>query len=105
MTRRHGGPKPWGPMTKDHLDALLRAAEAEPGEGGWSQTPEARHVTLYAACAGVSLTVSRVEAVRLHGALLYARTNRGEVYVLALSDLFAGAVEAPSSQGRKAGFV
>ena len=44
-------------------------------------------------------------ALRLDGPLLHARTQRGEVFVLCLADVFAGAVDEPAEQGRKAGFV
>ena len=43
--------------------------------------------------------------MRVEGGLLHARTVKGDVYVLALSDLFAGAVEGGTTTSRKAGFV
>jgi hypothetical protein len=66
---------------------------------------EGRHVTLYVSASGTSLTVARIEAVRLDGALVRARTVRGEDYLLALEDVFAGAIEPqPQQSGRRAGF-
>jgi hypothetical protein len=49
--------------------------------------------------------VGRIEALRLENSLVKTRSVRGELYVLALEDLFAGAVEAPALGGRKPGFV
>jgi hypothetical protein len=66
---------------------------------------DGRSLTLYAAFNGASLTVSRVEAVKSEQKLLYARTKKGEVYVLALTDVYAGAVEESQAATRKAGFA
>jgi hypothetical protein len=92
-------------MTEEHLSALLLAAEAKKTDNGWSKVSEARSLTLYAAYGGASLSVSRVEAVWRDGPLLHARTIKGEVYVLSLSDVYAGAVEGPAATSRKAGFA
>jgi hypothetical protein len=93
-------------MKKDHLTALLAVAEASAAEGGWTKLPEGKHMTLYAAFNGASLTVSRIESAKVEGELVHLRTQRGEVYLVALADVFAGAVEEPAgNKGRKAGFV
>ena len=92
-------------MTEEHLSVLLLAAEAKKDKKGWMVPASGRQMTLHAASNGASLTVSRIEAVRVEGGVVKARTVRGELYVLALDDVFAGAVEAPSSSSRKAGFV
>jgi hypothetical protein len=92
-------------MTSEHLAALLALAEASPDAEGWTTLKEGHHLTLHVASGGVSLSVARVEAIKVGGSLLTARTARGEVYVLNIGDVFAGAVEAPSNSSRKAGFV
>ena len=92
-------------MTEDHLGSLLAAAEAKKEKDGWFTLPEARHLTLYAAYNGASLNVARVTGLKRDGSLIHARTVKGETYILAIEDLFAGAVESPSSATRKAGFV
>jgi hypothetical protein len=61
--------------------------------------------TFYVAYGGAGLTVGRVEAIRVEGKLVHARTNGGELYVLALSDVYAGAIEGPTATSRKAGFA
>ena len=93
-------------MSPEHLQALLAVAEAKKDEKGWSKVPNGRLITLYAASNGAGLTVSRIEAVRLEDGLLKLRTVRSEIFVLALVDVYGGAVEAPAAAGgRKAGFV
>ncbi len=93
-------------MTDDHLSALLALCEAgKKDKEGWFHLPEGRHLTLYAAFNGASLSVSRVADLKRDGELVMARTVKGETYMLAISDLFAGAVEASPAQSRKAGFV
>ncbi len=93
------------PMNNAHLQALLAAAEAKPDDDGWQAAAEGRALTLHLAHDGVSLTVSRVTAVKVDANLLHARTAQGDRYVLEMEDLFAGAIEPPRSSSRKAGFV
>ena len=92
-------------MTEEHLTALLKTAEAKKDGDGWHALSEGKHMTLYVGSNGASLSVQRVEAVRQEGQIVRARTVRGEVFVLALEDVFAGAVEGAKSSNRKAGFV
>jgi len=92
-------------MTDDHLGALITAAEAKKEKDGWFALPEGRHLTLHAAFNGASLNISRVAGLKRDGDLVHARTVKGEVFIVALADVFAGAVEAPASTSRKAGFV
>lgn len=92
-------------MTEQHFSALLSASEAKKASDGWLKLPEGRHLTLYVAFNGASLTVSRIEAVRSEAGLVKAKTVKGETFVLALTDIFAGAVDAPAATSRKAGFV
>jgi hypothetical protein len=90
-------------MTKEHYDALLAVADAKPGGDGWAELPDHRAVTLHVSTGGSTLSVSRVKALRHAGALVYARTDKGDQYVLALEDVFAGAVDAAKQSGRQAG--
>jgi hypothetical protein len=92
-------------MTQDHLSALYTAAEAKKGEEGWLILPDGRSLTLYVAADGATLTVSRIQTLRLDGQLLHAKTNKGEHYIVALEDAYAGSVDAPSGVAKKAGFV
>ncbi len=91
-------------MTEDHLTAIIKAAQAKKNDQGWWVTQEGRHVTLYVSAAGTSLTVSRIESLRVDGSLVRAKSVRGEEYILALEDVFAGAVEPMAQGGRRAGF-
>ncbi len=93
-------------MTEEHLTALLAAAEAKKDDKGFLRVGEGRTLTLYVASTAATLTVSKVEAVKHERELLHARTTKGELFILALADVYAGAVDAsPSAGGRKAGFV
>jgi len=92
-------------MTEEHLTALLAAADAKKDDQGWTTASDGRTWTLYVASGAATLTVNKVEAVRIERELLRARTSKGELFILSLRDLFAGAVDAPTSSNRKAGFV
>jgi len=92
-------------MTEEHLTALLTLAEAKKDEKGFLRAGEGRSFSLYLASGAAGLTITRVEAMKLEKHLLYARTTRNEIFVLALEDVYAGSVEQPPASGRKAGFV
>ena len=92
-------------MIQEHLAAILELVSARSEKDGWSTFPDGRALTFYAAHDGVQLTVARVEAVAVKAGLLRARTTKGELYLLALEDVFAAATEASATQTRKAGFV
>jgi hypothetical protein len=92
-------------MTQEHLTAILEILSAKSEKDGWSTFSDGRGLTLYAAHDGVQLTVARVEGVAVKGGLLRARTARGEMYLLALEDVFAAAAEAAPMNARKAGFA
>lgn len=93
-------------MTEEHLAALLATAEAgKKDKEGYQNLPEGRHVTLYVAFGGANLSVSRISGLKRAGDLVYARTVKGEEYLLSLADLYAGAVEPQANAARKAGFV
>ena len=103
---RSRGPENTGAMTHDMLKTVLASADTKE-EDGWSLLPSGRLLSLYAAHDGVSLTVQKIEAVRLAHGLLHARNNKGETFLLALEDLFAAAFDASSESKpvRKAGFL
>jgi hypothetical protein len=92
-------------MTEEHLTALLNVAEAKKDDKGYLKAGDGRALSFYAASSGANLTVTKVEAVKVEKHLMYARTTRGEIFVLALEDVFAGSVDQPPSAGRKAGFA
>jgi hypothetical protein len=93
------------PMTEAQFSVLMKVAEAKKASDGWLAMPEGRHLTLHVASSGSTLSIGRVEKVKLADGVLQARTTRDEVYVVGLEDVFAGAAEAPQKGSRKAGFV
>ncbi len=94
-------------MTDEMLHAVLETAGAKIDKDGWSALPEGRLMTLYAAHAGVPLTIAKIEAVKSSQRITWARNNKGESYVLNLDDLFAAALDRghEPQAGRKAGFL
>ena len=94
-------------MTDEMLHAVLETAGAKADTDGWSTLPEGRLMTLYAAHAGVALTIGKVEAVKVSQRIVWARSVKGESSVLHLDDLFAAALDRgnDAQTGRKAGFL
>ena len=92
-------------MTREMFDKVLERAECTEEEGE-HVLPEGRSMTLYVSRQGSSLTVARVAGLRFDEDALFARDQRGEIFLLALDDVFvasvSGVVEQKSS--RKAGF-
>ncbi len=91
-------------MTDEHFMAIVQSAQAKKDGQGWWTTQEGRHLTLYVSSSSASLTVNRIEAVRLDGNLIKARTARGETYILALEDVFAAGIDPEPQGARRAGF-
>jgi hypothetical protein len=92
-------------MTQEHWAALIEASGAKKDEQGFLAPPEGKLLTLYVSSSSATLSVQRIEAVRHEAGLVHARTKKGELFVLALEDIFAGAVEESQGSSRKAGFV
>ena len=94
-----------GHMTGEHLEAILKSAQAKAEKDGYTVVPEGATLTLYGGHQGVPLTVPRVEAIKIDGELVYARTGRRETFALHREDLFAVALEGAVGQpARRAGF-
>lgn len=93
-------------MTHDMLKNVLETAGAREVDG-WSTLSDGRLLSLYVAHDGVSLTVQKIEAVRLAHAIVHARSSKGETFMIALEDVFAAAFDAgtTSPTARKAGFL
>jgi hypothetical protein len=94
-------------MTKDMYDTILARAECTAKDEGSSVLPEGRTLTLYLSRDGTSLQVSRVVELTLASSVVEAVNNKGELFVVALDDVFAASVQggSKSSAGRKAGFL
>ncbi len=91
-------------MTQEHLSALLTAGDATKNGDGWQTLPDARSLTFYIASGSTTLSIGRVQSVRQDGPLFHARTHKGEHFVVALVDAYAGSVDAASNVAKKAGF-
>ena len=94
-------------MTGDHLDAILKLAGAKNEKDGWVSLPDGSTMSLHVAHDGASMTVSRIEALRQDGELVYARNPKRELFVIVRGDVFAVALEADTIAGkvvRRAGF-
>ena len=57
-------------------------------------------MTLHVAHDGASMTVSRIDARKQEGELVYARNPRRELFVVVRSDVFAVALEGESERGQ-----
>lgn len=90
-------------MTNDHFSALLQIAGAIQDGNTWALEDE-RTITLHAAFQGVPLNLSKIKKVRLEDGLLYAEATRGDVTIVSIEDVYAGAVDGPSKATRAAGF-
>jgi hypothetical protein len=91
-------------MTQEHLNALCAAAEVRKTDQGFLEVSDGRSLTLYLAAGGATLTVGRVQSLRQEGELLHCRTAKGEHFIVALQDAYAGSVDAPTTSTKKAGF-
>jgi hypothetical protein len=94
-------------MTGDHLEAILKVAGTKAEKDGWQTLPDGATLTLHIAHDGAGMTISRIEAIKQDGELVYARNPKRELFALARVDVYAIALEGESSAGkvvRRAGF-
>jgi hypothetical protein len=94
-------------MDPENFREILKLCGAKPpDERGYQDLPDKTTLTLYLARAGVGLTVGSVEAVAIRSLRIHARTNKGDLYVVAFEDLFAANIEggAQPRSARRAGF-
>lgn len=87
------------------LNKILREIVQATENDGWFEAPVGKTISLYVNRTGASVVANKVNAVRVDGELILARTSRGETYVFYLVDLFAAIVEGTSEAKRKAGFA
>ena len=86
------------------LQALLEVADANKVEGGWTSLGQYT-LTLHAASSGAQLSFAKIDAVKIAGPLVYAKSARGETHVVLLENVCGGTIEPSRETGRKAGFV
>jgi hypothetical protein len=93
-------------MVGEHLQAILKSAQAKADKDGSISLPEGTTATLYVSHNGVGLTVPRVESIRLgEGGIVHARTAKRESFAVELGDVFAISLDgAQGGPARRAGF-
>jgi hypothetical protein len=91
-------------MTRAEIEAILKSAQAKNDKEGHT-LPDGASVTLHVAHDGASVSIQKVEAVRFDGELVYARSSKQTVALVA-SDVFAVAIEGGNGSPRRpAGFL
>ena len=92
-------------MSPEHFDTILKNANAKGEKDGFSVLPDGTSLTFYVAHTGGSLSVTRIEAVRVDGELVHARTQKRETFTVMRSDIYAVMTEGGAGQPqRRAGF-
>jgi hypothetical protein len=91
-------------MTGDQLGTLLKLADATKVDDGWSSLGQ-HTLTLHTAFNGAALSLSRIDSIKMVGALVLAKSSRGEMHVVMLDNICGGTIEPSRETGRKAGFV
>ncbi len=94
-------------MSPEHLNDIFELCGAtKEGEKGFRELPQKTTLSFYLAKNAVGLTVANVEAIALRGTQVQARTTKGDLYVIALDDIFAVNIEgrAQAKSVRRAGF-
>jgi hypothetical protein len=93
-------------MTREELDEILKGLQTKTVKDEFVPSADAT-LSLYAAQNGGSLSVSKIEALRMSGNVLFARTVKKETFAIPLAHVFGIAMDAaPGGGSRKpAGFV
>ena len=92
-------------MTQEQLEAVLKQLSAKLDKEGWWTTPEGLLLTVHLAHDGASLSVPRVDSLRIDGAIVTARTPRRETHCFVRDDVFAVASDGGNAEkSRRPGF-
>lgn len=83
-------------MTPEHLDMVLKTLKASQDKEGFFAVAEGSSLTLHLAHDGAALSISRVEGVKVDGDLVYARTQKKELFAFVRADVFAVAADGPA---------
>lgn len=79
-------------MTREQIEAVLKTFQAKSDKEGGHALPEGSNVTFQVCHDGASVSIQKVESVRIDGELLYAKGAKQLTAVVA-SDVFAVSVE------------
>jgi hypothetical protein len=91
-------------MTREQIEAILKNFQAKTDKDAGYVLPDGSNVTIYVAFGGASVSFPKLESVRFDGTLLFAKSNKQQVAIVA-SDVFAVSVEGgQNTQRRPAGF-
>ncbi|HVH45850.1 MAG TPA: hypothetical protein VM925_26030 [Labilithrix sp.] len=90
-------------MTREQIEAILKNAQAKLDKENGYVLPDGSNVTFHVAHDGASLAFAKLEAVKIDGELLYAKSAKQTVAIV-LSDVFAISVEGGNQPRRAAGF-
>jgi hypothetical protein len=91
-------------MTQDQLAAVLKASGAKPGQDGYHVLPEGATLTLHLATGGARLDVAKIEALKIDGDSVQAKTAKKELFFVSAKDIFSAAIDTSEKQSRRAGF-
>ena len=92
-------------MTREQIEVILKNAQAKSDKEGGHALPEGSNVTFHVAHDGAAVQVAKIEHVRFDGELVFAKSAKQTVALVA-SDVFAIGVEGGggSPARRPAGF-
>jgi hypothetical protein len=94
-------------MTEKELEAVLKTLQTRTGKDGWAEAADGSPLTLYVSHAGGTLTVTRVEGVKVDGDVVYARTAKKDLFGVSRASVFgvsADGVTQGQPSRRPAGF-
>lgn len=93
-------------MTREQIETILKNAQATKDKEGGYGLPEGSNLTLHVAHDGATLACQKVESVRFEGDLVFCRSAKQTVSLVA-QDVFAVALEGAggSPARRPAGFM
>jgi hypothetical protein len=86
---------------ENFAEILSLSGASEANAEGVRELAARATLSLYLEHGGVGLTIAAVEAVTLRGHTLQARTQKGELYVCDLSDVFAASVDGRTESRAK----
>jgi hypothetical protein len=92
-------------MTREQIEGILKTSQAKQEKDGGYVLPEGGSITFHVSHDGASLGVQKIDHIRFEGELVYAKSSKMTVALVA-SDIFAVGVEGAGGTParRPAGF-
>jgi hypothetical protein len=85
-------------MTREEFDEVLKAFQTKADADGFHVAPGDANMTVYAAHGGAGSSLTRLEAVKVAGSLVFARNVKKDLFAVGLANVYAIGLDGGGTQ-------